>query len=172
MTWKTNLLYLGLGALSCYVGSAIDTISKVYQTFQKHECKNTVLPKKLEQYVPKKIINTIEMTKFLFERGWIELEQLLRRSCVKKKNVYHVKFVIENKMYALIVKPERGPDSQYVIEDQYGINQTENIKPYIRGALSISKSITPKVLGYSSLIKYIPEREKISSYDLNDQLVV
>jgi hypothetical protein len=170
MTW-TNFLYLGLGALTYYGGSAIRTLSKVYQTFQKQECKNTVLPKKLEQYVPKKIVNTIEMCKFLLEQGWIQLEQILRRSCVKKDKFYHVKFVIENKMYALLIKPERGPDSQYIIEDQYGVDQTEQIKPYIRGALSITKNITPKLLGYSSLIKYLPEREKLSSYDLDDPMI-
>jgi hypothetical protein len=147
----------------------MNTLSRLYQTFQGRECVNTVLPKKIEQYIPKKVINTIEMSKFIFEHVWIQLEQFLTRSCVKKDRFYHVRFVIDNKPYSLIIKPERGPESQYILTDEHGIDRSEIVKSYMRGIQSVSKKLTPRDLGYSTITKFI-EDEKMCSYDSTDLL--
>jgi len=165
MNW-VNVLYLGIGA---WIGKSMNTLSRLYQTFQGQECVNTVLPKKIEQYIPKKVINTIEMSKFIFEHVWIQLEQFLTRSCVKKDRFYHVRFVIDNKPYSLIIKPERGPESQYILTDEHGIDRSEIVKSYMRGIQSVSKKLTPRDLGYSTITKFI-EDEKMCSYDSTDLL--
>jgi hypothetical protein len=165
MNW-VNVLYLGIGA---WIGKSMNTLSRLYQTFQGQECVNTVLPKKIEQYIPKKVINTIEMSKFIFEHVWIQLEQFLTRSCVKKDRFYHVRFVIDNKPYSLIIKPERGPESHYILTDEHGIDRSEIVKSYMRGIQSVSKKLTPRDLGYSTITKFL-ENEKICSYDSTDLL--
>lgn len=165
-----NIIYIGIGM---YIGSCFketkETLSRLYQTFQGQECKNTILPKRIEYYIPKKVINTLEMGKFLFEYGWIQMEQYLRKSCVQKGRLFHVKFIIENKMYALVIRPERGPEPQYIMRDEKGVDYSEIIKSYIRGSESIYKGLTPKLLGFNKLFKYL-EDEKISVYDPTDLL--
>lgn len=167
MNWM-NVLYLGIGT---WIGSTIknttNTLSRLYQTFQGQECVNTVLPKKIEQYIPKKVVNTIEMGKFIIEHLWLQLEQFLTKSCVKKDRFYHVRFVIENKPYSLIIKPERGPESQYILTDEHGIDRSEIVKSYMRGIQSVSKKLTPRDLGYSTITKFL-DNEKLCSYDSTD----
>lgn len=169
MTWW-NIFYVGVGIyIGSYIKQTKDTLYRLYETFQGQDCSNTVLPKRLEYYIPKKIINTLEMGKFLFEYGWVQLEQYLRKSCVQKGRLFHVKFIIENRMYTLIIKPERGPQSEYIMQDENGVDRSEIVKSYLRGSESIYKGLTPRLLGFDKLVKYI-ENEKISVYDPTDLL--
>lgn len=171
MVW-TTFLYMGIGmALGVFLKPTFQSLQTVFHTFQTQSCVNTVLPKRLEAYIPRRIVNLIAMTKFLYEYLWVQAEQSLSKSCVKKGRVYHVKFVIENKMYALIIKPERGPGTRYLLIDENGIDQTRNVQAYLRGVCAVQRIITPESIGFTKLIKCIHHsKDQICYYRSNEAL--
>lgn len=85
------------------------------------------------------------------EMVWIYFEQHLRQTCVKHQNVYHVQFVIGNRLYKIIVKPPRGPRaSNLECFNNIGQSKTDELTPFIRG-LQSQVNLTPKLLGENQL---------------------
>jgi hypothetical protein len=165
-----QLVYTGIGVwLGTYLNPVLETMQKLYHTFQQQQCSNTILPEKLEPYVPGPVINTLEMGKFMVEQLWIHLEQILRKSCIKSGNVYHIHCIIENKRYSVILKPERGPEPEYIFEEENGYNCTERVNAYLRGAGAVVQKITPERLGYTKLFKHI-EGNSLGRYDSKELL--
>ncbi|NBP59442.1 hypothetical protein EBU71_23370, partial [bacterium] len=97
----SNWLYTGLGIwVGTYLQPAMDTLGRLHQTFQQQNCVNTVLPEMIEPYIPRQVINTLEMMKFIGQQLWIQVEQKLCQTCVKSpEGIYHIHCVIEQKRY-------------------------------------------------------------------------
>ena len=169
MTWL-NIAYFGLGI---WIGSTLkktfQDLSKLYHTFQKQNCVNTLLPIQIEAFVPQKVINVIEMCKFLVEYKYTQLIQFVNQSCVKHGNKYHIKCVIENKLYILILKPERGPEDECYWLDEKGIDRTEYVKAYFRGRNSVINHLTPDHFGWKELSKYIEDRKLHTLHSLRKE---
>jgi hypothetical protein len=178
--WLYAGVYTGLGVwVGQYFNSTFETLKKVYHTFQQQQCTNTILPKGVEPYIPGKIINTLEMTKFILghiiEHVWIQAEQSLCRTCVKSVTksgtLYHLHCVIENKKYSVLLKPERGPASECTYQDENGTNCTERVKAYLRGATGVVQQITPDRLGYLKITKYLEgEEAQLGTWEAKEAL--
>jgi hypothetical protein len=151
MSWL-NFISFGVG---WWLGSNFKNLSKLYYTFQKQNCVNTILPLKIESYVPQKVINTIEMCKFIVEYNIIQLSQYLNQTCIKKGNRYFIRCVIEHKLYTIVLNPKRGPEPDYIWLDEKNIDRSEQVQSYIRANEAIVKDISPDTFGCEKLCKRI-----------------
>jgi hypothetical protein len=160
MIWL-NFVSFGIGM---WIGSSLNDLRRLYHTFQKQNCVNTILPLKLEPYIPQKVINIIEMCKFLVEYKLTQLSQYTNQTCIRKGNRYHLRCVIDHKLYNIVLKPKRGPEIDYVWLDEKNIDRSEYVKSYIRGAESVFKDIYPNTFGYKKLCKNIGDQTLCTFY--------
>ena len=103
---------------------------------------------------PNVISNWMETFKFFYEQIVLTIEQKIRKSCIKIDNNYHISFIIENKVYKLIIKPIRGPDNIIRITNENEEDITNRLIPYIHGIKSF-KYITPKLFSYKGINIYL-----------------
>jgi hypothetical protein len=159
MTWL-NIAYFGLGL---WIGSTLKKtfhdLSRLYDTFQKQDCINTILPINIESYVSQKVINTLEMCKFLIEYKYTQFIQFMNQNCVKHGDRYHIKCVINNKLYIFILRPERGPEDNCYWLDEKGIDRTEHVKAYLRGINTIVNYLSPEHFDCKELSKYVEDHK-------------
>lgn len=147
-----SLLYLGIGMCAgIYLKDTLMDIWKVHNVFCEQHRVNTVVSKKIERYLPLSIIHLLETGKFLATIAWVRIEQVLTQTCVKQDRHYRVQFVIDHKLYRLIIKPERGPGNGLCFQDSTGKICSKDIHSYLRGNQSVVQKITPKLLGYDRL---------------------
>jgi len=163
-----------IGAFSSsFISSYINVkdVKLIHNALEHINCHSTILPPMIIKYLPKECISWIETAKFYGEQIYIRIEQFLKKNCIQiTKNVYQVSYVIDNKLYKILVSPTRGPRDLNDIEIITGINIkdskdledlndlkdldfndtdiTNNIIPFMNGYKSLTK-ITPKKLGYS-----------------------
>ncbi len=171
MSWYSAFLWTGLGmGLGIIFKPTFQTLCTLFQTFQRQHCVNTVFPQSIEPYIPKRILNTIEMGKFIYEYVWIKFEQKLCHTCVEYKGLFHVRCIIQNKMYTIILKPEKGPGSQCTFKNEEGLDCTLNVLSYLRGARAIVQVVDPGKLGYSGLVQSLNDKV-ISRFHRTEPLV-
>jgi hypothetical protein len=100
----------------------------------------------------------------------VKIEQFFQKSCVKKGGVYHVSFVIQNKLYKIVIKPPQGPYAVQNIDLYNHLIEQKNaeLDPYIRG-LQARIELTPKLLGEKMLSLVYPSG-KIKEFKENEPI--
>lgn len=170
-----GLLYLSIGLITGMyfkenLINVLTDIRKVHKVFCEQHRTNTVVPKYIERYVPTSLIHSLETGKFVATVLWIRIEQALTQTCVKYDRYYKIQFVIDHKLYRLIIKPERGPGSElsFLSDDK---DCTVDIQSYLRGNQSVVQKLTPKHLGYDSL-NVLFNNERLYSISSNEHIKV
>jgi hypothetical protein len=171
MSWYSPSIWIGIGVgLGIILKPTVQTLCTLFKTFQGQTCVNTVFPQALEPYIPKRVLNTVEMCKFIYEYLWVKIEQRLCHTCVERGGLFHVKCVIQNKMYTIVLKPERGPGIQCTYETECKLDCTQTILSYIRGVRAVVHVLTPYKLGYTRIIQYL-DGKKLSTYEPTEPLI-
>jgi len=114
--------------------------------------------------------------KLICESLYINLIQYLNKSLIKiDKNNYELTYVINGKLYRILVKIKRGPNPILQIISESSEDVTDIISPYIGPQYNWhGNKLTPANLGYKTLIfelsdsteKIYSESQIISSFDV------
>lgn len=85
---------------------------------------------------------------------YLSLWQKLNKTIVKvDKNIYEIQYVLEGKLYRMLVSPKRGPSRvlQVIEEDE---DVTDHVLPYLgpQENASHALTLTPKLLGRKDLV--------------------
>ena len=99
----------------------------------------------------------------ILKKFYLEFLQYMNNSVVKiNKNTYEVSYIINNKLYKMIVRPERGPKSVTNIFDENDDDITHEIEPYLGPNNDFhGHKFTPKFFCKKRIIIYKSGNEKI-----------
>lgn len=151
------VLHLGI-IVGAYIGfhfqEEIKGIIDAYDFFRAEESlQNTVLPEYLSKYTPKAVTDVLETMKFLFDLSLLRIEQEWSRTCTMvDANLFRVRFTIQQKRYAILVRPVRGPTRGAQFKNPDGEDLSEIIEPYVLGARAIISPVTPEMLKLGEVI--------------------
>lgn len=152
------LLSIGI-SLGIYIGyqfhEDIQGIFEVHEVFEKDKSlRNTVLPKAIASYLPKGWLSWLETAKFAGEIAVLYVDQWLRQTCQPYRDgLYQIRFIIDEKLYALLVRPVRGPDQYMVLDEDRQENVSEQWQPFLRGQRGVITKLTPKLVGEAKTIR-------------------
>lgn len=110
-----------------------------------------------------RIMITLISISMILKKFYLEFLQYINNSVVKiNKNTYEVSYIINNKLYKMIVKPERGPKSITNILDENEDDITHEIEPYLGPNNDFhGHKFTPKFFCKKNIIIYKHGDEKI-----------
>ena len=105
--------------------------------------------------------------KSLYLRLWLYLDNTVIRI---DKNIYEITYIINGKIYKMIVKPKIGPPNVLLICDEYDNDVTSKICPYIGPNENFHCSeFTPSFFKTKSLTFHISNcGDDIMKFDSND----
>jgi hypothetical protein len=139
----------------------IQGIVEVHELFERDKnIRNTVVPESLEAYLPKGWLSWLETAKFVAEMGVLYADQWFRRTCQPYRDgLYRVRFTIDEKLYALLVRPVRGPDEYIVNDEDNDTDVSEHWQPFLRGQRAVITALTPKLVGDAKIVRLVSIRE-------------
>lgn len=112
-------------------------------------------------------------SKMIARSLYLQFLQYLNTSVVQiDKNRYVVNYVIQGKLYSMVVTPKRGVCPILQITDEHGNDVTEEVKPYTGPSYSMehSSDVSPTILGYGKL--NITTLNNDYTYNENDSIAV
>jgi hypothetical protein len=143
----------------------IQGIFEVHELFERDKnLHNTVLPRSLDAYaqayLPEGWLSWLETGKFVGEMVVLYVDQWLRRTCQPYRDgLYRIRFVIDEKLYALLVRPVRGPDEFMVVDEETDTDLSEQWQPFLRGQRSVVTKLTPQLIGTARVVRLTSIRE-------------
>lgn len=152
------LLSIGI-SLGVYIGyrfhEDIQGIFEVHEVFDKDKSlRNTVLPPSLATYLPAAWLSWLETAKFVGEMLVLYADQWFRRTCQPYRDgLYQIRFIIDEKLYALLVRPVRGPDKYMVLDEDQAQDVSELWQPFLRGQQGVITKLTPKMIGDAKILR-------------------
>lgn len=145
---------LGVGSFftyHIYKNISVEDVKSIHNALEQIHCHSTIFTN-ITKYLPKGYISWIETFKFYCEQIYIRIEQSIQKNCVKVgKNVYQISYVIDNRLYKILVSPIRGPhdinEVKAVTTDDNEVEITNDFLSFMDG-LKSTTFITPEKLGY------------------------
>jgi len=168
------LLSIGV-SLGIFIGYTfredIQSIFEVREVFEQDKSlRNTVLPGCVAPLLPDGWLSWLETAKFVGDMVVLYVDQWLRRTCQPYRDgLYQIRFTIDEKLYALLVRPVRGPDEYAVVDEEKNREVSEVWQPFLRGQRAVLTPLTPKLVGNAKVIRlvsiYDPELSRIVESD-------
>ena len=154
------LLSIGV-SLGIYIGYTfredIQSIFDVHEVFeQEKSLRNTVLPDYVSQLLPDGWLSWLETAKFVGDVAVLYVDQWLRRTCQPYRDgLYQIRFMIDEKLYALLVRPTRGPDEYAVFDEDTNQDVSDVWHPFLRGQRAVVTPLIPKLVGNARVIRLV-----------------
>lgn len=101
----------------------------------------------------------------IFKANWISFLQYINKSIIKKKgkNLYELTYVINGKMYKIIINRKRGPSNVLLITDNNDNDMTREIGRYLGPGESFHRyEITPDYFGKDLLVFEMADGRNVS----------
>lgn len=105
-----------------------DGYNKILINYEKWKKLNKLVSTKYDSTLMCKLVSV----SMIFKSYYLSFIQYINNSVVKiDKNTYEVSYIINDKLYKMIIKPKRGPIPILSVINEYDSNITDEILPYL-----------------------------------------
>lgn len=164
VTFITSISFI-LGGFYIFKKSHPDYIKVKYQ---KWVSLNSMMATKYKSPSMVKIMSVYMIFKFLY----LQTLQYLTNTVVKiDKNSYEITYLINGKIYKMVVKTERGPLSYYKILNDKNENIIDEISQYYGPHYKNQVKLTPLFFN-TSKIRLISFDDSEKVFDKNDKIIL